>query len=987
MIKFLMPFHDVIEQEVLYTKRVPHGICREELTDRIASHFPNKNIVFAENARIIILHLMKHLAASAGRPISTAIGTMMCGSVLAGVNTTGPVLLMDSNEHWQPVIDSQSCGADVLLFAGLCGKRMEPPERGHKAQILIDDSAQCFDRISGFSDNTDYSLFSFGAGKQMYANGGGILWSGHHDLSAIAASLNYAMPDWQLFLIASQLEKIDTINAQCRGNALYLIHQLQNVSWLSLPDPASCHFLKFTVRIDRGTGAARQNVLQFIRHMSHAGIEVEHWYTPLHIRFPDAFTDLRMRDFNANTLWSEAITLPCRPQLLRPDLDMIVEAVKSFRPNMPDAMPETLTNEQVVTIVTSFVEAQLRRGASFEAICQALMAKGADKNVAESFVTRISELGSHSSSNVECNSSVVNSEHNKWETLYTPSMLNRPTAGDYFSSLFDLKNKIVRDYGKGKKILDLGCGTGAHLLPLLSDGYDVVGVDFVTTHLNTLRAQWLASGGSSSRLRTIAADITTVPEPPESYDLIYSFSTLYYISSIDAILAEIARLLRSGGRAILEFGNRRSLADIEARRVPTGVRSYHVSPGVMRAALAHAGLSVCDEHVFQCAPLYGGATPQDRELNALLKSLLAVRVADGRMLDEVISSSPLMSPFAFRHLFVVGKGPATSMATKIPSLDRDVNQAQNLTLFAADLLAAGKKNEAVRALVRALEMNPDSSASALMLASLFEGAPEKLFMERMNKVVERWRRRNNIAPESLSSTHPDRYNPPPLIANPSIDARYQLMRNRVHAAKTVVDLGCGGYPIPEATCAVDLFLYPVERGSGAINREALKMRGIRFVHQAIDKPLPFHDREFDFAYSAHVFEHLTDPATACEEMMRIAKAGCVLTPYFVFDVLSGRTYHRWMMIERGGTLFFFEKEPHEDRPFGSWPNVIDAILNDGGWFKSDLGRAGYTMQSVLRTAYGSRAPLSEVCLNWEGRFEYMVIRSNGSIQSSRTIKA
>jgi SAM-dependent methyltransferase len=212
------------------------------------------------------------------------------------------------------------------------------------------------------------------------------------------------------------------------------------------------------------------------------------------------------------------------------------------------------------------------------------------------------------------------------------------------------------------------------------------------------------------------------------------------------------------------------------------------------------------------------------------------------------------------------------------------------------------------------------------------------------------------------------------------------MQNRIHAARSVVDLGCGGRPIAQATCAVDLYLDPVERGSGPINSNALAARGLRFVQHAIDQPMPFANHEFEFAYSAHVFEHVHDPATACNEMMRIAKKGCIITPYFVFDVLSGRSYHRWMMLERGGTLFFFEKAPHEDRPFGNWPNVFDAILNDGDWFKSDLGRAGLALQPMLRAPYVTHGPLSEVCLNWEGHFEYVIVRNDGAIQSSRQVQ-
>jgi ubiquinone/menaquinone biosynthesis C-methylase UbiE len=682
MIPFVVPFFDALEDKVLRTQHVPSGIHRDELLQRIYVNFPAGNLVFAKKGEAALAQLLQQITAVAGKPVTTAIGTMMCGSVLRATELGGTVQLMDSNSHWQQMPDAASRRAAVVVFAGLCGKRMAPPERGHSNQILIDDGAQCFDGITGFHPETDYSLFSFGAGKQMFAGGGAILWSARHDLTSIAQSLEYDPPDWQLYLMASQLEKIGAINTQRRENALYLIDRLRCVSWLSLPDPEQHQFLKFTVRIDRGNGALRTTErpvdhVRFVEHMLRSGVEVEDWYVPLHLRFPEVYHDSRYQDFRANELWSEAITLPCRPQLTRADLDKIADAVIAYRSGSLGFVPQ--------------------------------------------------------------------SDQCKWSHVYTSSMLGRPQADDYFGRLFNIKSAIVRRLGIGKKILDLGCGTGAHMLPLLADGYDVCGLDFAAPHVETLRRHWIDAAGDPLRLKTLVADIASVPEASGTYDLIYSFSTLYYVPDLDRALDEIARLLCDRGIAVLELGNSNSLADIEARRVLTGVHSFHLTSRAMRGKLARCGLLIRESYVFQIAPLYGGATPQDQEINEKLKVMLAERCADGRMQDEVISSSPILSHFAFRHIFVVEKtNDVNDLAKDIRYQISDINidDAKNLVARGKELVASGHIIPALDVYVQALVLDPVSVDATFAIGDLYEAPEERRFVARARRLHRRFIRQS-----------------------------------------------------------------------------------------------------------------------------------------------------------------------------------------------------------------------------------------------------
>jgi len=221
------------------------------------------------------------------------------------------------------------------------------------------------------------------------------------------------------------------------------------------------------------------------------------------------------------------------------------------------------------------------------------------------------------------------------------------------------------------------------------------------------------------------------------------------------------------------------------------------------------------------------------------------------------------------------------------------------------------------------------------------------------------------------------------------DPRWLAVKKKLAKAQSIIDLGCGNNPVKRATAAVDLHMEPEERelGSGpVIDTDQMKEKGIQFVNSRVDAKLPFKDKEFDFAYSHHVFEHLDDPTCACEEMTRIAKAGVIITPSFFAELSFGRPYHRWMLMDRGNKLLFFRKRPFEDRPFGESPqwngekskweitektNPFDMLLNDSDWYHGEEGEMP-RLSRILKKHWESRSPLLEVIFLWEDHFQWEI---------------
>lgn len=75
----------------------------------------------------------------------------------------------------------------------------------------------------------------------------------------------------------------------------------------------------------------------------------------------------------------------------------------------------------------------------------------------------------------------------------------------------DLIERIIRSHGRGgaASILDLGCGTGNHAIPLARRGYEVVGVDRSPWMLAEARRK-VAIGGQHANLTLIQGDLRSL---------------------------------------------------------------------------------------------------------------------------------------------------------------------------------------------------------------------------------------------------------------------------------------------------------------------------------------------------------------------------------------------------------------------------------------------------------------------------------------------
>jgi ubiquinone/menaquinone biosynthesis C-methylase UbiE len=107
----------------------------------------------------------------------------------------------------------------------------------------------------------------------------------------------------------------------------------------------------------------------------------------------------------------------------------------------------------------------------------------------------------------------------------------------------------------GGDLLDVPCGFGRHALPLATQGFRVVGVDRAQALLDEARRR----KGHGRWPKFVRADYRDLPLPDESFDTALNlFSSLGYLGDEEdtRALAEIRRVLRPGGRLLIEILHR-----------------------------------------------------------------------------------------------------------------------------------------------------------------------------------------------------------------------------------------------------------------------------------------------------------------------------------------------------------------------------------------------------------------------------------------------
>jgi SAM-dependent methyltransferase len=211
--------------------------------------------------------------------------------------------------------------------------------------------------------------------------------------------------------------------------------------------------------------------------------------------------------------------------------------------------------------------------------------------------------------------------------------------------LEDWLERLLPKDGAGRRILDVGCGTGHHLTWLRDRGFDVAGVDG--------SAEMLAHARSANPgVELHQADVEHLPFPDGSFDAVLCVEVLRYLSDPGPCLREAARVLRPGGVLLVTAApllslNGYWLVNRLAAMLPfvrlVQLRQFFTTSARLQRQVRDAGFAGSEVHGVYSGPL--------NWVERLVPWLLPRFLKEWERLDVALSDSEALREFS--NMFLV----------------------------------------------------------------------------------------------------------------------------------------------------------------------------------------------------------------------------------------------------------------------------------------------------------------------------------------------
>lgn len=116
----------------------------------------------------------------------------------------------------------------------------------------------------------------------------------------------------------------------------------------------------------------------------------------------------------------------------------------------------------------------------------------------------------------------------------------------YHRLIDDLEIEVAAPLSEGRRVLEIGCGTGLILERLKQRSVSCWGIDLSPKMIKKAQERGL---------NVLLGNVLHIPFADSSFDLVCSFKVLAHVEAIDRAIREITRVTVPGGLMVLEFYN------------------------------------------------------------------------------------------------------------------------------------------------------------------------------------------------------------------------------------------------------------------------------------------------------------------------------------------------------------------------------------------------------------------------------------------------
>ncbi len=131
-------------------------------------------------------------------------------------------------------------------------------------------------------------------------------------------------------------------------------------------------------------------------------------------------------------------------------------------------------------------------------------------------------------------------DEDRWQT----------SAGRYINTT---QKEIVLQKVKwhGKKVLDIGAGTGRFSTEMARQGGTVFALDFAFSMLTTIRTK----SHNQSNIKVLQANAERLPFQSNTFDICICINAFSHMPNYEVVMSEVYRVLKKGGQFIFNFPN------------------------------------------------------------------------------------------------------------------------------------------------------------------------------------------------------------------------------------------------------------------------------------------------------------------------------------------------------------------------------------------------------------------------------------------------